>query len=74
MFTHILPFFFRFSADKSQRKAQYTCRGSASRNVKSFVSKRVRHLLLGLFQIVSAGHEIDFIPGEGILGNGMVIV
>lgn len=47
--THILLLFFHTSAEKSERKSQYIYKGSESRNVKSFIIKRVRDLLLGLF-------------------------
>ncbi|XP_070455277.1 protein FAM227A isoform X1 [Equus przewalskii] len=55
--------------DKSQRKAQYTCRGSASRNVKSFVSKRKtadKNLLAELYQYLQFN---DSRPNE--LPNGV---
>ena len=47
--THILFLFFHFPAEKSEGKSQYICKGSEFRNVKSFIIKRVRDLLLGRF-------------------------
>ncbi|XP_053750791.1 protein FAM227A isoform X4 [Panthera pardus] len=45
--------FFHSSADKSPRKSQHVCRGSESRNVRSFINKRKtadKNLLVELYQ------------------------
>ncbi|XP_014648698.1 PREDICTED: protein FAM227A [Ceratotherium simum simum] len=55
--------------DKSQRKAQYICRGSASRNVKSFIIKRKtadKNLLAELYQYTQFNNSM---PNE--LPNGV---
>ncbi|XP_058424341.1 protein FAM227A isoform X2 [Diceros bicornis minor] len=57
------------SSDKSQRKAQYICRGSASRNVKSFIIKRKtadKNLLAELYQYAQFNNSM---PNE--LPNGV---
>ncbi|XP_059792958.1 LOW QUALITY PROTEIN: protein FAM227A [Balaenoptera ricei] len=51
--THILFLFFHTSAEKSERKSQCICKGSESRNVKSFIIKRKtadKNMLAELYQ------------------------
>uniref|UniRef100_A0A8C9BSS2 Family with sequence similarity 227 member A n=1 Tax=Phocoena sinus TaxID=42100 RepID=A0A8C9BSS2_PHOSS len=51
--THILFLFFHTSAEKSERKFQCICKGSESRNVKSFIIKRKtadKNMLAELYQ------------------------
>uniref|UniRef100_A0A8C0CZQ4 Family with sequence similarity 227 member A n=1 Tax=Balaenoptera musculus TaxID=9771 RepID=A0A8C0CZQ4_BALMU len=53
MVTHILFLFFHTSAEKSERKSQCICKGSESRNVKSFIIKRKtadKNMLAELYQ------------------------
>ncbi|XP_030874137.1 protein FAM227A, partial [Leptonychotes weddellii] len=66
--THIL-FLYHSSADKSQSKSEYTCRGSESRNVRSFIFKRkIAHkdLLAELYQYTPSNS-----PAPNRLPNGV---